>query len=148
MRPFFRRTPRQRDGFTVVELTVVVVILGVLTAFAVPRFMDSVERSRAAEAFNFLASVRGAEERYHARHGTYAGDVAELETKIPTPAYFAVGSIGVPLAASGLASGWELALTRSDASGGYGTYSVIFNQEGFDKTDSTIPDVVNPFRAP
>lgn len=148
MRPLSRPCIQERDGFTLVELTVVVVIIGVLTAFAVPRFMDSVERSKAAEAYNFLASVRAAQDRYHARHGRYAEDVAKLETKIPEPAYFTVGPMAVPLAASDFSTGWELALTRSDSSSGYGAYSVIFDQEGFDKTDSTIPDVVNPFRAP
>lgn len=148
MRLLSRLSLRESDGFTLVELTVVVVIIGVLTAFAVPRFMDSVERARAAEAYNYLATVRTAQDRYRALHGTYADAVAKLETKIPEPAYFTIGAIAVPLAASDLTTGWELALTRADASSGYGTYSVIFNQEGFDKTDSTIPDVVNPFRAP
>ena len=50
----------------------VVVIIGVLAAFAVPRFLASVERSKAAEAFNYLSSVQAAQERYHARQGTYA----------------------------------------------------------------------------
>ena len=51
---------RARSGFTLVELAVVVVIIGVLAAFAVPRFMASVERSKAAEEFNYLSSVQAA----------------------------------------------------------------------------------------
>ena len=47
---------RNRKGFTLVELAVVIVIIGVLAAFGVPKFLKSVERSKAAEAFQYLAS--------------------------------------------------------------------------------------------
>ena len=45
-----------RKGFTLVELAVVIVIIGVLAAFGVPQFLKSVERSKAAEAFNYLSA--------------------------------------------------------------------------------------------
>ena len=49
-------------GFTLVELAIVIVIIGVLAAFGVPRFRDSVERSKASEAFNYLSAIRGAQD--------------------------------------------------------------------------------------
>ena len=137
---------RVARGFTLVELAVVVVIIGVLAAFAVPRFMNSVERSKAAEAFNFLSTVHSAQERYHARQGQYADALTKLDTKMPPPTYFTAGTISVPSTATSLETGWELALTRTGASAGYGAYTVIFNEEGFDKTNSTIPDEINPFQ--
>src|SRR5574339_335445 len=85
------RRSRSR-GFTLVELAVVIIIIGVLAAFAVPRFLDSVERSKAAEAFNYLSAVRAAQERYQVRQGTYADDVTKLDIQMPTPKYFSVGT--------------------------------------------------------
>ena len=40
------------------------------------------ERSKAAEAFNYLSSVQAAQERYHARQGTYADKSTDLDIKL------------------------------------------------------------------
>ena len=133
-------------GFTLVELAVVVVIIGVLAAFAVPRFLASVERSKAAESFNYLATVHSAQERYHARQGTYASDISELDTQMVEPEYFSVGDIAVPSGETSLETGWELTLTRVGASAGYGAYTVVFNQDGFDDSSSTIAAEVSPLQ--
>ncbi|HUS90277.1 MAG TPA: prepilin-type N-terminal cleavage/methylation domain-containing protein [Phycisphaerae bacterium] len=128
---------RRRQGFTLVELAVVVVIIGVLAAFAVPRFLASVERSKAAEAFNYLSSVQAAQERHHARQGTYASDLTTLDIKMTAPKYFTVGLVSGG-ATGDLEDSWTLTLTRTGSSAGYGAYTVTFTQEGYDTVNSTI----------
>ena len=136
-----------RAGFSLVELAVVVVIIGVLAAFAVPRFRASVERSKAAEAFNYLAAVQAAQERYHARQSTYADKVADLDIKLSAPKYFSVGTVSAG-GTGDLEDSWSLTLTRSGKSAGYGEYTVTFTEEGYDSENSTISELneINPMQ--
>lgn len=133
---FAIRSGQTRKGFSLVELSVVVIIIGVLAAFGVPRLFKSVERSKAAEAFKYLASVRAAQERYQARQGTYADAITKLDMDQTAPTYFSVGAV------TQTEDTWTLTLTREGASGGL-DYNVIFTESGFDAT-STIPDDINP----
>lgn len=138
---------RNTGGFTLVELAVVIVIIGVLAAFAVPRFLSAVERSKAGEAYNYLAAVRSAQERFQARQGTYATVLADLDIQMPAPKYFAIGIIAAGSSGT-LQSSWTLTLTRTGASAGYGAYTVTFTDQGWDSdplksTIATTPDI-NP----
>src|SRR5438552_563821 len=135
-----QKSIRTRRGFSLVELAVVIVIIGVLAAFGVPRFIKSVERSKAAEAFAYTAAVRSSQERYHAREGTYSAVVADLDIKLSVPKYFSVGTLAAGTTGS-LEDSWTLTLTRTGASAGYGAYTITFTEDGFDKTNSTIEGI-------
>jgi type IV pilus assembly protein PilA len=139
------KVEKNRKGFTLVELAVVIVIIGVLAAFGVPRFLKSVERSKAAEAFSYLAAVRSAQERIQARNGTYADTVADLDIQFPTPKYFTVGDVA-PGTSGSMEDSWSLTLTRVGASSGYGAYTVVFTNLGYDTENSTIQGLtdINP----
>ncbi len=135
---------RSRKGFTLVELAVVIVIIGVLAAFGVPQFLKSVERSKAAEAFNYLAAVRAAQERYLAKNGFYysgtvgAGGVYSenedtgetLDINQNLPKYFDITGGITEDHSTGGSPTWSCTLTRKESS--YGPYTVHFTQAGYD----------------
>jgi type IV pilus assembly protein PilA len=151
------RTTKSRKGFTLVELAVVIVIIGVLAAFGVPQFLKSVERSKAAEAFNYLSAVRAAQERYLAQNGSYATALSDLDIKQTSPKYFGGSADGDALTinATQVFTGiptWTCTLSRLTATSSY-NYDVAFDQDGYipasvtagrNDAKSTIKDDVNP----
>ena len=127
MEKVFRRSGRR--GFTLLELVVVVLIIGVLAAIAVPQYFAVVEKSRVAEAASMLDAVRGAQERYLARKGVYCGGAmpdptgtcAGWDLDPTTLKYFSYGAM------TG-GAGWNLTLTRvAPAPAAFGQYTVQMN---------------------
>src|SRR6267142_5219091 len=82
------RNLKKREGFTLIELMIVVAIIGILAAIAIPNFIKFQLRAKAGEAKINLAGIRTAQESYFAEAGTYmdfpptpvAGFVPQLKT--------------------------------------------------------------------
>ena len=65
----------RKKGFTLIELLAVVLIMGILTAVAVPQYRKSLERSRIAEAMQMLPAIYDARERLISERGYLWSDV-------------------------------------------------------------------------
>ena len=64
-----------RKGFTLIELMIVVVIIGILAALAIPRFMQATTKSKQSEAKQLLKQVYTMERAYRQETGSYSLDL-------------------------------------------------------------------------
>ncbi|MBI3618393.1 MAG: prepilin-type N-terminal cleavage/methylation domain-containing protein [Candidatus Omnitrophica bacterium] len=104
-----------RNGaFTFIELIFVVVIVGILAALAVPRFSDTVEKSRSAEAINILETLRNAQAVYNLENGVYTATIGDLDVTIPVSKNFVAPTTAAANPISSIrrnASGYDYTLT-------------------------------------
>ena len=71
---------KSEKGFTLIELMIVVAIIGILAAIAIPNFIRFQLKSKSSEGKVNLAAIRTAEEGYMAEFGTYVGALASPAT--------------------------------------------------------------------
>lgn len=65
---------RVQCGFSLTELMIVVAIIGILAAIAIPKFMSFQARAKQSEAKTNLVHVHAAEIAYFAEHNGYIDD--------------------------------------------------------------------------
>lgn len=70
-------------GFTLIELLVVVLIIGILSAVALPQYTKAVEKSRATEAITLLGNLSTAEQVYQMSTGSFTNDMTLLDLQLP-----------------------------------------------------------------
>jgi prepilin-type N-terminal cleavage/methylation domain-containing protein len=67
----FKEVEMNKKGFTLTELLIVVAIIGVLAAIAIPAYVGQTKRAARTEAYTNLQSLRLLEEQYYAENGCY-----------------------------------------------------------------------------
>ncbi|MBR9812435.1 prepilin-type N-terminal cleavage/methylation domain-containing protein [bacterium] len=71
-------TNQKQQGFTLIELMIVVAIIGILAAIAIPAYQDYIARSQVSEASTLIGGARTAIEESVAQEGAFPADTAAL----------------------------------------------------------------------
>lgn len=71
---------KNRKGFTLIELVVVIAILGILAGLAIPRFMDATASARGARIVADMRTIDSAVLMYNAKTGNLPVDIAAITT--------------------------------------------------------------------
>jgi type IV pilus assembly protein PilE len=90
--PHASRLALKPNGFTLIELMVVVAIVGILASVAYPSYMNQVRKSRRSDAVAALSAVQQAQERWRANKVEYSSDVSSSSTGLKLIASATVAS--------------------------------------------------------
>ncbi|MEW6380181.1 MAG: prepilin-type N-terminal cleavage/methylation domain-containing protein [bacterium] len=130
------RNLKNQQGFTLIELMIVVAIIGILSAIAIPNFMTFRLKAKTSEAKANLGSIRTCEEAYKAEQETYYGTIAQYPTSVPGATSVAWTSTATAFSAIGFApSGkvyYSYEVTAADTS--------AFTAKAYGNLDDTAPN--------
>ena len=136
-------------GFTLVEIMVVLVVLGILVSMGVPKFQQSLEQSRADVAGANLRAIWSAQRLYWLQNRTYAPDLNTLLSASLIDPTLTTATAPYSYQVGGYTGSWFTATaTRSGSSYWSGSYTIAADGtfSGSVQTSSGSPTLVPGFQ--
>ncbi|KZL48679.1 general secretion pathway protein GspH [Nodularia spumigena CENA596] len=75
---------KDESGFTLIELLVVIIIIGILSAIALPSFLNQAAKAKQTEAKSYVGAVNRAQQAHRIENTTFASNLTVLEIGTPT----------------------------------------------------------------
>ena len=72
-----------KKGFTLLEILIVIIIIGILATFAIPQYMKASRKAIASEAVTTIGAIRGAIARYYQEYNTVPSTTSNLDIDDP-----------------------------------------------------------------
>ncbi len=114
----------REDGFTLVELMVVVLIIAILIAIAIPTFLGARQGAQDRAAQSDVRNAFTAEKTYYTNNEVYTATAADLEAIEPSLNYVAAGSadtdnVGLAIASAGGVTAQAVVVLRQSEAGDF-----------------------------
>lgn len=106
------------NGFTLVELLIVVIILAILAAIVVPQFASTTDDAKLASLDSTLSNMRAAIDLYYQQHGAYPGALTAVPTAACTGGTSGTGVATGGAGATAVVAFQEQLSLYTDAKGG------------------------------
>ena len=110
-----------KKGFTLIEMLVVVLIIGILAAIALPQYELSVEKTRASQALVALRSLKDSMEREKLARGQYPTVIEDIDITVPANQYWTFS----------ISSDFSIFANRKSNTGGFNkSYLIAYRFDG------------------
>jgi len=106
---------KQRKGFTLIELLIVVVIIGILAAIAIPKFANTKQKAYITAMKSDLRNLVTAEEAYFSDSSSYTTTITNLKFNSST----GVSTPSVTLGTGTQAGGWNATVSHAQMPSGF-----------------------------